>query len=122
MANPLGAPSSDEEVHSNDEIFREIEDYEMEAEREEHVLAGDSPYMCLHRTSSGRMERVRLGTLGLQSVEPRPQMPTRDVSARTRYQVYLTRSWASFLVSLGWGTQLLGLPKIRDCTSHLVAI
>ena len=32
-ANPPVAPSSDEEVHSNDETFREIEDYAMEEER-----------------------------------------------------------------------------------------
>ena len=36
-ANPPGQPSLDEEVHSNDEIFREIEDYAMEAEREDCV-------------------------------------------------------------------------------------
>ena len=36
-ANPPGVPSSDEEVHFDDEIFREIEDYAMEAEREDNV-------------------------------------------------------------------------------------
>ena len=30
VANPPSAPSSDEEVHSDDEIFREIEDYIIE--------------------------------------------------------------------------------------------
>ena len=39
-ANPLRVPSSGEEVHSDDEIFREIEDFEME---EEQVQVGDSP-------------------------------------------------------------------------------
>ena len=32
--NPPRAPSSDEEVHFDDEIFREIKDYAMEAERD----------------------------------------------------------------------------------------
>ena len=41
VANPPSAPSLDKEAHSDDEIFREIEDYEMEAEREERVQAGD---------------------------------------------------------------------------------
>ena len=41
VANPPGAPSSDEEVHSDDEIFREIEHYTVKAEREDHVQAGD---------------------------------------------------------------------------------
>ena len=36
-ANPSRAHSSDEEVHSDDEIFREIKDYAMEAEREDSV-------------------------------------------------------------------------------------
>ena len=36
-ANPLGAPSFDEKVHSDDEIFREIEDYAVEAEMEDRV-------------------------------------------------------------------------------------
>ena len=33
VANLFGVPSSDEEVHSDDEIFREIEDYVMEEKR-----------------------------------------------------------------------------------------
>ena len=41
--NPPGAPSSDEEVHYDDEIFKEIKDYTMEAEREERAQAGDPP-------------------------------------------------------------------------------
>ena len=40
-ANPPGVPSSDEEVHSDDEIFWEIKDYAVEAKREEHVQAGN---------------------------------------------------------------------------------
>ena len=55
-AKPPGTPSSNEEVHSNDEIFREIEDYAIEAEREDRVQAGDPLYMCSHQTSSGRRE------------------------------------------------------------------
>ena len=44
VANPPGAPSSSGEVHSDDEIFREIEDY---AREEERVQASDSPlYVC----------------------------------------------------------------------------
>ena len=34
-------PSLNEEVHSDDEIFREIKDYAMEAEREDRVQASD---------------------------------------------------------------------------------
>ena len=64
-ANLPGAPSSDEEVHSDDEIFREIEDYAMEVEIDECVHGGNPPYMCLHQTSGGRRERVRLGVLSL---------------------------------------------------------
>ena len=41
IANPPGAPSSNEEVHSDDEIFSEIEDYAMEVEREERVQTGN---------------------------------------------------------------------------------
>ena len=37
MANPPGAPSSDEAVHSDDEIFREIENYAIKAEKEDRV-------------------------------------------------------------------------------------
>ena len=44
--NPPSAPSSDGEVHSDDEIFREIEDYTMEAEKE-RVQAGDPPVYVL---------------------------------------------------------------------------
>ena len=62
----------DEEVHSDDEIFREIEDYAMEAKREERVQADDPPYMCLDQTSGCRRERVRMGVLSLQLVEPHP--------------------------------------------------
>ena len=36
-ANPPGALSSDEKVYSDDEIFRKIEDYAMEAKREERI-------------------------------------------------------------------------------------
>ena len=35
--NSPGAPSSNEEVHSDDEIFREIEDYAIEVERKDRV-------------------------------------------------------------------------------------
>ena len=44
-ANPPGAPSSDEEVHSNDEIFRKIKDYVMEAEREDEFRLA-IPFIC----------------------------------------------------------------------------
>ena len=37
IANPLGVPSWDEEVHFDDEILKDIEDYAREAEREECV-------------------------------------------------------------------------------------
>ena len=40
-------PSSDEEVHSDDEIFHEIEDYAVEAERVDHFQAGDPPFYVL---------------------------------------------------------------------------
>ena len=66
-ANPPIEPSSDEEVHSDDKIFREIKDYAMEEER---VQAGDPTYTCLHWTFGGQRERVRLGALSLQPVEP----------------------------------------------------
>ena len=36
-ASPLGVPSSDEEVHSDDEIFCQIKDYAVEVEREDYV-------------------------------------------------------------------------------------
>ena len=36
-ASPPSMPSSDEEVHSNDEIFCEIADYITEVEREDRV-------------------------------------------------------------------------------------
>ena len=45
--NPPRAPSSDEEVHSDDEIFREIEDYAIEAEGEDHVQVWDPPLYVL---------------------------------------------------------------------------
>ena len=70
IANSLSAPSSDEEIHFDDEIFREIEDYAREAEREEHVQAGDPPYICLRKMFGGRRERFRPKSLGLQLVEP----------------------------------------------------
>ena len=44
VANPPSMPSSDKEVHSDDKIFCEIEDYAVEAEKEDHVQAGD-PYL-----------------------------------------------------------------------------
>ena len=122
MANPPSAPSSEEEVHSNDEIFREIEDYAMEAEREERVQASDPPYTCLYRTPGGRKEQARLGARGLQVVEPRPWTLTRNISVRTGYLVFPTRSWASSLVSSGWRFRLAGLSKMKDCTSLLAAI
>ena len=53
---PTANLSLDEKVHSDDEIFREIEDYVMEAEREVRVQAGDPSYMCLHQTSGGQKE------------------------------------------------------------------
>ena len=46
-------PFSDEEVNSNDEIIREIEDYVMDAEKEDRVQAGDSLYISSHQTSGG---------------------------------------------------------------------
>ena len=46
-ANPSGVPSLAEEVHSDDEIFREIEDYAVEVEREDCVQAGDPPLYVL---------------------------------------------------------------------------
>ena len=121
-ANPLGLPFSDEEAHSDDELFREIEYYAVEAEREDCVQAGDPPYMCSHRTSGGRREQVHLGALGFQPVEPRPWTSTRDISAKIRYLVFPTISWVSSLMSLGWGIWLAGLPEMRDRTSFLMAI
>ena len=47
VANPPGVPSSDEEVYSNNEIFRKIEDYAMEAEREDRVQTRDPPLYVL---------------------------------------------------------------------------
>ena len=61
-ANPREAPSSNEEVHSDDEIFREIEEYVTEDKR---VQAGDPPYTCLNQTSDGRREQVRPGAPSL---------------------------------------------------------
>ena len=43
MANHLSVPSSDEVVYSDDEILREIEEYTIEAEREDCVQAGNPP-------------------------------------------------------------------------------
>ena len=45
--NPPNVPSLDEEVHSDNEIFREIEDYAIEAEREDRVQARDPPLYML---------------------------------------------------------------------------
>ena len=100
-ANPPGAPSLNEEVHFDDEIFREIEDYAIEAEREDRVQAGDPPYMCSHQTSGGRRKQVSLGALGFQPVELCPRTLTRNISTRTGYLVFPIRSWVSSLVSLG---------------------
>ena len=47
MVSLPNVPSSDEEVHSDDKIFHEIEDYAVEAEREDHVHAGDPPLYVL---------------------------------------------------------------------------
>ena len=88
-ANPLIAPSSDKEVHFDDEIFKEIKDYMME---EEWVQASDPPYICLHRTSSGRSERVHPGAPSLQPVEPYLRTLTYGISIRTGSLVSLTRS------------------------------
>ena len=96
-ANPPRVPSLDEEVHSDDEISREIENYEME---EEQVHARDPPYTYLHRTSSDKRERVRSGVLSLQLVEPHLWTLTHGISARIRTPISLTRSWISFLKSL----------------------
>ena len=59
MANPPGVPSSDKKVYFDDEIFREIEDYTVKVEREEHVQVGDpilyvlaSAVWCSEGTSS----------------------------------------------------------------------
>ena len=120
-ANPPSAPSLDEEVHS-DEIFREIEDYAIEAKREDRVQASDPPYMCSYWTSDGRREQVHFGELGLQPVEPHSLTPTCDISVKTGYLVFPTRSWVSSLVSLGWGIRLIGMPKMRGRTSLLTAI
>ena len=65
-ANRLDAPSSDKDVHSDDEIFREIEDYAMEAKMDLYVQADNPPYMCSHQTSSGQRERVYLGALPVE--------------------------------------------------------
>ena len=46
-ASPPSVPSLDEEVHSDDEIFREIEDYAMEAETEDRVQTRDPPLYVL---------------------------------------------------------------------------
>ena len=40
VVSPPGVPSSHEEVHYDDEIFCEIEDYAVEAKREDHVQVG----------------------------------------------------------------------------------
>ena len=61
-ANCCKVPFSDEEVHSDDKIFREIEEYVTEDER---VQIGDPPYTCLNQTSDGRRERVRPGAPSL---------------------------------------------------------
>ena len=65
VANPPGAPSLNEEVHSDDEIFREIEDYKMEAKMEDRVHTNDPLYMCLHQTSGGQRDQIHQGELGL---------------------------------------------------------
>ena len=65
-ANTPGVPFSDEEVHSDDKIFREIEDYTVEAKREDRVKSGDPPLYVLSWMSGGLRERVRLVVLGLQ--------------------------------------------------------
>ena len=53
VVNPPGVPSLDEEVHSEDKIFREVEDFMIEDKRDEHIQTGDPPYMCLHWTLGG---------------------------------------------------------------------
>ena len=55
-ANPPSTPSLDKDVHSDDEIFREIEDHAMEAEREHQFQVGGLPYMCSYQMSYGLRE------------------------------------------------------------------
>ena len=45
-ANPPNVLPSDKEVYFDDEIFREIEDYAVEAKREDNVQASDPPSLC----------------------------------------------------------------------------
>ena len=111
VASPLAVPSSDKEVHSNHEIFREIEDYIVEAEREDHV----------HQMSDSLRERVRLVALGLQLVELRPWTATLNTSIRTGYLGFLLRNWDSSLVNIGRGIWLARPLRMRDHTFLLTA-
>ena len=79
------------------------------------------PYTCVHRTSGGRGEQVHLGALSLPPVEPRLRALTRGIYARTGSPDSLTRSWALFLMSLGWETRLARLLGMRDRTFPLAA-
>ena len=80
------------------------------------------PYMCLHRTYDGPKERVHPGVLSLQPVERHLWTLTHGISKRIGSLDFLIRSWVSFPVSLGWGTQLVGLSGMRDRTSPLAAL
>ena len=75
VANLPEAPSSDEEVHFDDKIFREIEDYVMEVKREKQVQASDFPLYGLaldvrwseRASSSGG---AKPSTIGALSTDP----------------------------------------------------
>ena len=74
-ANPPRAPSSDEKVHFDDEICREIEDYAMEAKKEERVQAGNPLLNVLAldvRWSEGTSssEGAEPSTSGAPSMDP----------------------------------------------------
>ena len=96
-ASPSSVPSSDEEVHSDDEIFREIEDYAVEAEREDHVQVGYPPLYMLAsdvRWSEGASSA---------GAELHPWTLTPNMFVRTRYLGFLLRNWDSSLVNIDWG-------------------
>ena len=101
MANPPGVPSSYEEVYSNNEIFREIEEYTAEAEREEQIQAGDPLFYVLASDVWWSKGASSSGGTGPSTSGAPLQTLTPNASVRTRCLGVPPRDWDSFLVNIG---------------------
>ena len=87
-ANPPSVPSLDEEVHSDDKIFRKIKDYTMEAKREECIQAGD-PHLNVLASNVRSSERASSS----RGAEPSTSgAPLVDLDSR-----YICEDWVSGL-------------------------